>query len=899
MYLVAVGLIACSAPTTPLKRPEPVGRTGAPSRIDGLEPPMPMLRLPRNFLPTSYAATLAIDPARSGFDGTIAITGNVSERSSVLWLHGDHLTIKHAVATRGGAETQLTATSYANELLKLRARAPLEAGTWTLTIDYTGTYDESYTTGASKQTVRAAPYVYTQLEPIYARRVFPCLDEPDNKVPWKLTLDVPAKLIAVSNTPVVQVQLLGADKKRVEFAVTKPLPTYLVAFGVGPFDVVDAGQTTRGTQVRIITMQDRAPDAAWAARTTARLVDLVEELFGSPYPYEKIDMLAIPVTGWFGAMEHPGLITFAEKLILLDPKHAAKGDQYAWVDVAAHELAHQWVGDLVTMAWWDDAWLNEGFARWAEHKISARFEPAWHEELSEVGMRNAALDYDGLVNARQVRQPIAAHGDILDAFDRITYDKAASVLNMFEGYLGHDVFLRGVREYLKQYAFGNVTSTELVSAISKAAGQDLEAAFATFLEQPGAPEITATLVCESGQAPRVALSQHRYVPPGSPAPPAGKPWIVPVCVAFDRGGKRAEACSLLTAATGSIALDTPSCPRWMMPNVHGRGYYRNTYTAAQAVALRDDAWPQLRSTERRVVVFDASNAATLGKLPFQLALSFVPRLLAAGDRSSISAALEIPLGARTLVPDELRLTYEAWLRRTFGVAAREAGLTPKDSDSLEVESVRRKLITVVAEVGRDPALITEAVRLAGTWRELPSATRGQVLALAAHASPVVFNRLLKEVYTEQDRLRRQEIVSALASTHNLQQQQAALELILDPRLDPEDTQYVFSSADTEANHATAQRFFIANMTMIRNRIPSHQFWFAHVFTSSCEEAHRDELVDFLTRRFSQMQGRVREVQLGIERMDQCIARRKLVEPELRSWLAGPPPPGSPAASVIP
>ena len=899
MYLVAVGLIACSAPTTPLKRPEPVGRTGAPSRIDGLEPPMPMLRLPRNFLPTSYAATLAIDPARSGFDGTIAITGNVSERSSVLWLHGDHLTIKHAVATRGGAETQLTATSYANELLKLRARAPLEAGTWTLTIDYTGTYDESYTTGASKQTVRAAPYVYTQLEPIYARRVFPCLDEPDNKVPWKLTLDVPAKLIAVSNTPVVQVQLLGADKKRVEFAVTKPLPTYLVAFGVGPFDVVDAGKTTRGTQVRIITMQDRAPDAAWAARTTARLVDLVEELFGSPYPYEKIDMLAIPVTGWFGAMEHPGLITFAEKLILLDPKHAAKGDQYAWVDVAAHELAHQWVGDLVTMAWWDDAWLNEGFARWAEHKISARFEPAWHEELSEVGMRNAALDYDGLVNARQVRQPIATHGDILDAFDRITYDKAASVLNMFEGYLGHDVFLRGVREYLKQYAFGNVTSTELVSAISKAAGQDLEAAFATFLEQPGAPEITATLVCESGQAPRVALSQHRYVPPGSPAPPAGKPWIVPVCVAFDRGGKRAEACSLLAAATGSIALDTPSCPRWMMPNVDGRGHYRNTYTAAQAVALRDDAWPQLRSTERRVVVFDASNAATLGKLPLQLALSFVPRLLAAGDRSSISAALEIPLGARTLVPDELRLTYEAWLRRTFGVAAREAGLTPKDSDSLEVESVRRKLITVVAEVGRDPALITEAVRLAGTWRELPSATRGQVLALAAHASPVVFNRLLKEVYTEQDRLRRQEIVSALASTHNLQQQQAALELILDPRLDPEDTQYVFSSADTEANHATAQRFFIANMTMIRNRIPSHQFWFAHVFTSSCEEAHRDELVDFLTRRFSQMQGRVREVQLGIERMDQCIARRKLVEPELRSWLAGPPPPGSPAASVIP
>jgi alanyl aminopeptidase len=893
MYIVVAGLLACSSPATQLRSPEPVApsKPVAPSRVaHGLEPPAPVLRLPRNFLPTSYTATLAIDPALSGFDGTIAIAGNVSEPSSVIWLHGRHLKIEHAAAAQGGAETQLTATPHGDELLELRAAAPLAAGAWTLMINYTGEYDELNTAGAFKQTVRGAAYVYTQFESLYARRVFPCFDEPDSKVPWKLTLDVPDQLVAVSNTPAVHEQALGAGKKRVEFAVTKPLPTYLVAFGVGPFDVVDAGKTRSGTPVRIVTMRDRAPEAAWAARTSTKLIDLLEEFFGSPYPYEKMDMLAIPVTVGFGAMENAGLITFTETLILLDPKHAAKGDEYGWIDVAAHELAHQWFGDLVTTAWWDDIWLNEGFATWAERKISARFEPAWHDELSEVNLRNAALGDDGLVSARQIRQPIAVPDDIQNAFDGITYNKGASVLNMFEGYLGPDVFRRGVRDYLKQHAFGNATSTEFSAAISTAAGKDVNAAFATFLEQPGAPEITASLVCDAGQPPRVALGQRRYVPPGAPAPAAGKPWIVPVCVAFDRGGQRAETCTLLDAATGSIALDAPSCPRWMMPNVDGRGYFRNTYTLAQVTALRDLAWPQLKATERRVVFFDVSDAATLGKLPLPVALSFLPKLLAAGDRFSVRAALSIPRGVRDVVPDELRASYEGWMRRTFGAAARKAGLAPSDRDTLDIEEVRGALIDAVANVGRDPALTAEAIKLADKWRDLPPAIRGEVIALAAHASPAVFERLLKEVYTEQDRARRGEIVNALAGTRDVAQQRAALALILDPKLDIRDTQFMFFGANDEANRVVSQQFFKDHKDAVMKRLPpdsttSGQAWLAYVFTSSCSPARRDEIAAYVTAEFTKLSGGERTIKQAIEGMDQCIARRALMEPGIRSWLA--------------
>jgi alanyl aminopeptidase len=902
MSVVGLLLLACSSSTAP-RAPSPAAahEPAGELRVDrGLEPTEPALRLPRNFAPARYAATLVIDPANAGFDGAIAITGRVSERSSVIWLHAHQLRIKRAVANHGGAAIALTATQHGDELLELRAATPLAAGEWTLALDYTGVYDELNTTGAFKQTVRGAPYVYSQFEALYARRVFPCFDEPDSKVPWQLTLEIPAGLVAVSNTPVVREQAVASGRKRVEFAATKPLPSYLVAFGVGPFDVVDAGATRRGTHVRMIAMKGRAPEAAWAAKTTPRIVDLLEEFFGSPYPYEKVDLLAVPVTVGFGAMENAGLVTFTETLMLLDPAHAAKDREYSWLFVAAHELAHQWFGDLVTTAWWDDIWLNEGFANWVERKISARFEPAWHEELSETERRNSALHDDSLVSARQIRQPIVTPDDIINAFDGITYDKGASVLNMFESYVGHDVFLGGVRAYLKDHAFGNATSSEFAAAISKAAGTDLGPAFATFLEQAGAPEITATLVCDAGQAPRVALAQRRYVPPGAPVPAAGKPWIVPVCVAFDRGAEtsapgsrepRMETCTLLDAATGSIALDTRSCPRWVMPNVAGRGYYRNVYTAEQVVALRDQAWSALRPTEQSVAFFDVANAATHGTLPLSLALSFVPKLLATGDRVSIGAALDLPLGLHDLIPEALRASYEAWLRQTFGPAARKAGLAPSDTDSLDIEVVRSGLLDAVADLGRDPELVAAAVKLAEHWRTLPQAIRGRVLMIAAHARPQLFDRLLRELYTEDDRQRREEIVTALATTRDVAQQRAALGLLLDPKLDIRDTQGVLLAPRFEANRAVAQRYFQDHKDAILARLPSEgtttgQAWVAALFTETCLAERRDEIAAYVTATFSRMQGGARVVEQDIEGMDQCIARRALIEPAIRDWLGG-------------
>ncbi|MGE3547478.1 MAG: M1 family metallopeptidase, partial [Kofleriaceae bacterium] len=692
------------------------------------------------------------------------------------------------------------------------------------------------------------------------------------------------------NAPVVAEKPLAGGNKRVEFAETKPLPTYLVAFGIGPFEIVEAGKTKYGTPIRIITLARRAADATWAVQTTPRITELVEDFFGVPYPYQKLDMLTIPLTAGFTAMENAGLITCSESAMLMDPRTASKQRQLDWVRTAAHEIAHQWFGNLVTMKFWDDIWLNEGFATWLEVKVTAKLEPSWRHELSALDLRTSALTADALVTARQVRQPIRTADDILNVFDSITYDKGASLLAMFEQHLGTDVFQRGVREYLRSREWGNATSADFVAALSKAAGRDVGPAFSSFLDQPGAPQIVATLACDG--APRVVLSQQRYVPPGAAQPAAGKPWIVPVCVAYDREGTRGEDCTLLEDTTGMIALHAKACPRWVMPNLDGRGYYRSVLTQPQLIALRDEAWPSLSGTERRALYLDIKAQVTAGKLPLMLALSFVPKLLASGDRFQITAAVELASELDPLVPSELRPRYAYWMRQTFGPGARKAGLTPSAKDNLDTELTRHDLIAAVAVIGRDPQLVQEAIRLAtGSWRTLPDSIRMLVLMIAVDARADVFDRIAREVKSEPDRVRRGEMYWALGSVNDPVSLRKALTLLIDPKLDLREASRMLWAVEHDRTAEAAQSFFRSNDKAILERLPREEtagsvYELSRLFARTCRADHRAEVAEYMTRTFGSLPGGTRVVREQLEAMDQCIARRTQLEPELRGWLSG-------------
>ncbi|MBA3500263.1 MAG: ERAP1-like C-terminal domain-containing protein [Myxococcota bacterium] len=885
--------LGCSSPNKPPSTaPEPTLTTAAPpvDRPGGLVPPQPTLRLPRNFLPTAYDLKLDIDPSKAKFQGVAAITGKVSEKSSVIWLHGFHLETNGAVAKGAAGEIPLEVTPKGEDLLELRAQQPLDAGVWTIQIAYTAELDPVNTTGAFKQTVTGKTYVFTQLEALFARRVFPSFDEPNIKVPFTLALRVPKALVAVANTPMTK-ETADGNMKVVEFAPTKPLPTYLVAFGIGPFEVIDAGKSKRGTPVRIVTLAGRGADAAYAVQTTARILDATEDYFGIPYPYEKLDMLTIPLTVGFSAMENAGLITTTEADMLMDPKQPSQARKLDWFGTAAHEIAHQWFGNYVTPEFWDDIWLNEGFATWLGSKITAKLEPAWRGDQQLVSLVHAALDADSIVSARKIRQPIESVGDIHTAFDGITYLKGASVLRMIESYVGEDVFQRGIREYMAGRAWGNATSADFVASINKASvGKPVDAAFASFLDRGGAPEIAMTTSCRGGKV-ELQLSQRRYLPPGAPEPAASTPWIIPVCVAYDKAGKRAEQCTMFDKQSAVVALDTKTCPRWVMPNVDGRGYYRNVYTTQQVIALRDEAWSKLSWVERRALHFDMSNAATTGKLPLALALSFTPKMLAGSDGLAVSAALELPNGFAQIVPDDLRGKYEVWLRQQFAAAANAIGFTPKDTDTLDVETMRLDLVRTVAWTAREPALVAEAVKLADRWRELPEAIRGTVLQIAVETRPEVFEKTLREIAAEPDRQRRKEMFLALGGVRDPARFKTALALVLDAKIDVREATRLVFMAKTEATRETAKQFVRDNLAAILARMPTAQTTnpiagLSYVFTASCRADQRDAIADYVTKTFGSMQGGDRVVKQAIEGMDQCIARRKLLDPEIKAWLGG-------------
>ncbi|MEZ4363617.1 MAG: M1 family aminopeptidase [Kofleriaceae bacterium] len=886
---------ACSSPAAvrggaTAVEPEP------PSETPALDPPPPELRLPDNFELASVNAWLVIDPALDSFRGAIELNGRVKQDSARLWLHGRGLRVEQAVARQGAQSVPLTVETIGEDLLSLRPEAPLPAGAWTLALRYEGGYEPVATIGAFKQRVDDRAYVATQFESIFARRVFPCLDEPGVKVPWQLTLDVPIDQVAVANTPAVSETALDATHKRVVFAPSKPLPSYLIAFGVGPYEVIDAGQTRSGVPVRVLTFKGRTAEAAWAAQTSAKIVDVLEEWFGTPYPYPKLDMLTIPVTSGFGAMENAGLITYAQRLLLHDPSTITLAQRLTWLGVAGHEIAHQWFGDLVTASWWDDIWLNEGFARWMEPKVLAALEgqlgPALEGQLGTdlmpVGTRERALGADRLATARIVRQRIVHRGDIFSAFDRITYDKGASILHMIERHLGPDVMRQGVRAYLEAHQHGNATSRDFLSALGAAAGEDLTPMASGLLEQRGAPLVRGALRCEGGAA-SLTLRQERFQVPGAAASPEPSLWALPVCAVYDRDGARAEACMMLTTSSASLALPGRGCPAWVMLNASGRGYYRAGLDEASYEALRVRGWAALTPAERLVTFHDVTALVMVGELPVASVMELVPRMLAERTRAPVAAAVSLAATIKDMLPARHVPAYDRWILATFGPLARSLTWSPRRGEKLDAEVMRHDVLELVAWAG-DKVLQRAAVRLAKDWRRVASSTREIVWGVAADATAALFEELLAAVVVEPSPEVRADLLRALVDVGDEARLRQVLALLFEPRLDIRETQRLLFAGRTAAQREGIALYFRQHLEPLLARLPlggatGSGARFAAVFTRGCDAAQRDDLSAYLASVFGGLPDGARSIGESLEALDQCAAARARLVPSVLSWLS--------------
>jgi aminopeptidase N len=559
-------------------------------------PPLEML--PRWAVPESYDLALRSDPDEPGYSGTVVIAVDLGKASNHLWLHGKDLKVSAVTITdaRGRRHTgKYVEAAPRAGVARIDFGTTLRSQQLSLKIAFSAPYDRTLQ-GYYKVVFAGNAYAMTQMEPISARFAFPCFDEPDFKVPMTLSLTIPAADKAVANAPEAKQTPATGGWKTITFAPTMPLPTYLYAWAVGPWDIVQ-GPTIPATRwrsqpvpLRGIATGGNGAKLKQALAMAPAIIEREEDYYGFGYPFGKLDLAALPDFS-AGAMENAGLITFRDFLLQLDPDASPSQVRSAF-NVEAHEMAHQWTGDTVTLRWWNDIWLNEAFATWMQQKIEQEIHPQWRGDLARIEGGEGAMYNDSLVSARMIRQPINGNGDIQTAFDGITYEKGADVIGMFEHYVGPEVFQKGMRAYIKAHAFGNAEADGLVDAIASAAGkgEPFRKAFKSFLDQNGVPLVATRLDCQHKGGAVLALSQSRYLPLGSTGDQQ-RLWGIPVCVRFPDGVQ----CRMLDTGTADMKIDGGRCPAWYVPNANGDGYYRfemarpDRAALVKVIAQRNDA----------------------------------------------------------------------------------------------------------------------------------------------------------------------------------------------------------------------------------------------------------------------------------------------------------------------
>ena len=855
----------------------------------------PTLRLPDTVAPTSYAVRLTLDPSKESFSGSIAIRVNVRRPVQTIWLNATQIRIEKALLTAGGKELAAKAIPGGEDFAGLEFSSPVPAGNAEIKIDYTGTVRQQDSSGVFRMQDNGNNYLFTQFESTDARAAFPCFDEPSYKVPWQLTLSVPSLYAAISNTPVEKKETQGG-RTVYSFKETKPLPSYLVAFGVGEFDFVDAGTAGKNrVPVRIVTPKGHAEEAKYAAEVTATILTKLEDYFGIPYPYEKSDNVAIPVTYGFGAMENAGMVTYEQTLILAKPDQDTTKRQREYASVAAHELAHQWFGDLVTTAWWNDIWLNEAFATWMEQKLIAEWKPEWATRVEDVDSKLQAEASDSLVSARKVRQEIQSKHDISNAFDTITYQKGAAVIGMFESWIGPEEFRKGVQSYLKQYAFRNATAPEFLDSVSSASKKNVTKPFSTFLNQAGVPLVSAALDCSGGTAV-LHLKQQRFVPLGSKAS-AGEVWQIPVCVRHGSGDTGESECTLMTDASMDWTLQAKGCPAWVQANNAAVGYYRVDYDSKLLKALvTGDVQQRLSAPERVDFMGNVESLTNAGKLPEDKALALVPVFHTDPERYVVERALNLALAPRLhLVPEDLRANYQRFLRDNFQARARELGWIPKSGEPDDVRLLRPTLLLDVATYAGDEELAKQARELTEKWFQNHDAIEpnmvGAVLETAAYyGDKALFDRFLDELAKTKDRQNRRRIINAMYTFRDPAAIKAGMEAVVSGRISMmEGAVLLFAGQGTDATRKLPLEFLKAHFDQISKERPTGGgFDFGSVFpqvgATFCDAASKQELQNFFGPRAEEFTGAPRALSQVLERIDVCIAEKAQQEPNVAAFL---------------
>ena len=865
-------------------------------------------RLPRVAVPVAYNLHFTVDPRRDSFSGRGRIDLDVQRPTDRLWLHAVDLDVEVVRVNAGGAalDARIEASpdagprgSFAHGERVILFPTEIPAGRVSVELRWEGRYPAGLY-GLYRAEEDGRWYAYTQFEVLEARRAFPCLDEPGYKVPFTLALTVPESSGAFANTPEVSRETRG-DQVTVRFAPTAPLPTYLLAFAVGPFDVVQ-GPPGR-VPIRGLAAPGKGPLLAEGLRMHAEMLPLLEEYFDSPFPFPKLDVVAV-VEFEAGAMENPGLITYREEALLIDPKTTSEGSRRRIATVVAHEMAHLWFGDLVTLAWWDDLWLNEAFAEWTSDKIVDRWRPEYDEALGSVTSRAWVLGSDALDTSRPIRSLGLADAELdFTAFGKATF-KGALVLSMIEHWIGEDAFRDGVRRYLKERAWGSATSADLFAALEEVSSQDVSRVTETFLDLPGIPLVVAEPRCEAGANLSVNLRQMRFRPLGSEQgteAPAKKSsadpdalWAIPVCLQAGKGRASRETCVLLDRAQANFDLESDGCPDWVHANAGEWGYYRWALTGGGLRGLADLARSDgLGERERAALPDQAWAMVASGRLDPSEYLDLLDALSPVTARRQLEPVVtgieRVADAWERVAEDE---AFRAWVRATIGDQGRRLGWSPQPGEPADDTLLRPTVLKVLGELGTEKWVLDGAAEHARAWLKEPASVPPELapvaLGLAVQQGEVGFRELRRALKRARTPAERRAVVDALGSLPPGRDLDRALELSLTRGVRQQDVEHIWDEAmsrpeSRDRTFAMMERRFDALAARLEGfgdaapgaGMPS---WVGDY----CTIEGRDHAADFFRRKA--IQGSERALGTGLARADQCIALRQFGNTAIDDWL---------------
>lgn len=842
------------------------------------------VRLPPGVTPTAYKLSLVVDPNKAQHSGEVEIAVTINKPGRVIRVNAAEIAMQSARLEINGKAFAAKARIRNTDLVDLEFSAPFPAGQAVLKMAFTGRVEEKSSQGLFRQEEGGAWYAFTQFENISARRVFPGFDEPGWKVPWDLALTIPQDMTAVASAPMLREVVLGNGLKRVEFQTTKPLPSYLLAFGVGPFDILDGGMVGK-TPVRFITPHGRAQEARFAASVTPEILGHLKAYFGMPYPYEKLDLMALPITLGFSAMENPGLVTFSSRAILAKPGEESMAFQRRFVSTQAHELAHMWFGDLVTMAWWDDLWLNESFASWMADKITSQMAPQYHAQNGTQDARAWAMRTDRLRSTTQIYQPVSASFSQNDQGGgqdgAILYGKGQAILAMFETWIGADRFQTGVRHYMAKHAWGNATGEDFVAALAQG-DTDLAKTFNTFTHQAGIPRVAMELDCSG--PPTLVLSQSRFLPHGVVVP-LQPLWAVPVTVRTPTG----TAQILLKERNARLALPDTTCPAWFQGNASGSGYYRTAYANGQLQKLVQSG--ALTLQELLANLDDAQALTESGDMTMAAMLQMALPLAQDSRREVVEAILDILIRIKPLIAATDQSAYAAVWQNAFGARARALGWLDRPADSADERLLRYEWVGRFTELGQDTVLREQARVLAQAWlvdrKALPAVNRASVLQAAAYQGDrVFFDALLAAVQGNPDRRERRDIYGALVSFHDPQLAQAGRQLWLSPQ---HDIREVMTASITRGRVVDQPEpmfeFFRHNFAALVKKLPADTpEEMPQMFGLACDAKLANQMERFFKPLAPRYAGLQKNLEKTLETVRVCANYRRLQQTSLQAYL---------------